>query len=141
MFLEIIYLITSLYQDLYQNLMKCFSDYIPRSIIPNILKEENLDPIIDGRVNATEFRKSEREKETYKSIEDLKYQQEHVAVAADWLIFEMTLTKSKQMVREFKIFKRSRHNKISLITISQNYNELPSRTLRDDGIIYQIFTP
>ena len=33
----------SLHQDLYQNLIKCFSNYIPIHIIPNILNEEDIE--------------------------------------------------------------------------------------------------
>ena len=33
----------SLHQDIYQNFFKCFSNYIPIHIIPNILIEEDID--------------------------------------------------------------------------------------------------
>ena len=37
----------SLHQDLYQKLIKCFSNYIPIHIIPNILNEEDIDVAIE----------------------------------------------------------------------------------------------
>ena len=37
----------SLHQDLYQKLIKCFSNYIPIHIIPNILNEEDIDIVIE----------------------------------------------------------------------------------------------
>ena len=37
----------SLHQDLYQKLIKCFINYIPIHIIPNSLKEENIDVVIE----------------------------------------------------------------------------------------------
>ena len=40
-----------LHQDLYQKLKKCFSNYIPIHIIPNILTEEDIDIVIEEIVN------------------------------------------------------------------------------------------
>ena len=37
----------SLHQDLYQKVIRCFSDYIPIHIIPNILNEYDIDLVID----------------------------------------------------------------------------------------------
>ena len=37
------------------------------------------------------------------------------------------------------MFKRSRHNNLSIFIISQDYYELPKRTIRDSGNIYHIF--
>ena len=39
------------------------------------------------------------------------------------------------------MFKRSRHNKLSILKISQKYYELPKRTIRANGIIYHLFKP
>ena len=39
------------------------------------------------------------------------------------------------------MFKRSRHNNLSLFIISQDYSELPKRTVRANGNIYHIFKP
>ena len=51
----------SLYQDLYQKLITCFSNYKPGHIIPNILIEENVDIIIEEIVNKKDFEKSDCE--------------------------------------------------------------------------------
>ena len=67
----------SLHQDLYQKLNKCFSNYIPFNIIPNILNEEDIDVVIDELVNNKVFEKSNTEIETYESIEELKFPQEY----------------------------------------------------------------
>ena len=45
----------SLHQDLYQKLLKCFSNYIPIHKIPNILKEDVIDVVIDEIVNNKDF--------------------------------------------------------------------------------------
>ena len=37
------------------------------------------------------------------------------------------------------MFKRSRHNSLSMFIISQDYYELPKRTIRANGNIYHIF--
>ena len=39
------------------------------------------------------------------------------------------------------IFKRSRHNNSSIFIISQDYYELPKKTIRANGNIYHIFKP
>ena len=52
------------------------SKYIPINIIPNILNEEDIDVVIEEIVNNKDFEKSNTEKKTYESIEELKYPQE-----------------------------------------------------------------
>ena len=47
----------SLHQDLYQKLIKCFSNYIPINIIPNILNELDIDIVIDEIINNKDFQK------------------------------------------------------------------------------------
>ena len=39
------------------------------------------------------------------------------------------------------MFKRSIHNNLSIFIISQDYYELPKKTIRANGNIYHIFTP
>ena len=39
------------------------------------------------------------------------------------------------------IFKQSRHDNLPIFIISQDYYELPKRTIRANGIIYHIFKP
>ena len=38
-------------------------------------------------------------------------------------------------------FKRSRHNKLSIFIISQDYYKLPNKTIRTNGNIYHLFKP
>ena len=65
----------SLHQDLYQKLIKAFSKKRPIHIIPNILKEEDIDVVNEEIVKNKDFQKSDTEVETYESIEELKYPQ------------------------------------------------------------------
>ena len=67
----------SLHQDLYQNLIKCFFNYIPINIIPNILNEADIDIVIEEIVNNEDFEKSDSEIEIFESIEELKFPQEY----------------------------------------------------------------
>ena len=62
----------SLHQDLYQNLFKCFSNYIPIHIIPNILNEEDIDVVIEELVKNQDFQKPDIETKTYESTEEKK---------------------------------------------------------------------
>ena len=39
------------------------------------------------------------------------------------------------------MFKRSRHNNLSRFIISQDYYELPNRTIKANGNIYHVFKP
>ena len=129
----------SLHQDLYQKVNKCFSKNIPIHIIPNILNEEDIDLVIDELVNNKDFEKSDTEIETYVSLEEMKYSQEYddggIIISDDLNENEMNDPRVQAM------FKRSRHNNLSIFIISQDYYELPKRTIRANGNIYPIFKP
>ena len=129
----------SLHQDLYQKLVKCFSNYIPINIIPSILNEEDIDVVIKEIVNSKDFEKSDTEIETYESIEELKYPREY----DDWGVIILDDLNEKEMndPRVKAMFKRSRHNNLSIFIISQDYYDLPKRTIRAIGNIYHIFKP
>ena len=129
----------SLHQDLYQKLIKSFNNYIPINIIPNILKEEDIDVVIDEIVDNKDFNKSDTQIETYESIEELKFLQEY----DDEGIFILDDLNEKEMndPRVQTMFKRSRLYSLSIFIISQNYYELPKRTVRANGDIYQILKP
>ena len=66
----------SLHQDLYQKLIKCFSNYIPIIIIPNILNETDIDIVNEDIVKNKDFEKSVIEIETFDNIEEIRYPQE-----------------------------------------------------------------
>ena len=129
----------SLHQDLYQKLIKCFSNYIPVHIIPNVLNEVDIDIVIEEIVKNKDFEKSDTEIETYESIEELKFPQEYeinsIIILDDLNEKEINNDKIQAM------FKRGRHNILSIFIISQDYYELPKRTIRANGNIYHIFKP
>ena len=127
------------HQDLYQKLFKCFSKNIPIHIIPDILNEEDKDLVIEEIVNNKVFEKSDTEIETYESIEDLKFPQKYENNS----IIVLDDLKEKEINNEKipAMFKRGRQNSISIFIISQDYCELPKRTIRANGNIYHIFKP
>ena len=129
----------SLHQDLYQRLINCFSNYLPVHIIPNILNEEDLDILIEEIVNNKDFEKSDIEIETFDNIENLRYPQEYednsIIILDDLNEKEINNDKIQAM------FKRGRHNNLSIFIISQDYYELPKKTIRANGNIFHLFKP
>ena len=129
----------SLHQDLYQKKIKCFSNYIPINIIPNISNEEDIDIVIDELVNNKDFEKSDIEIETFESIEDLKFPQDYENNSI--IILDDLNQKEMDDPRVHAMFKRSRHNNLSIFIISQDYYEISRKTIRCNGNIYHIFEP
>ena len=115
------------------------SNYIPIHIIPNILNEEDIDLVIEEIVNNKDFQKSDTEIETYESIEELKFPQEYENNSI--IILDDLNQKEMDDPRFQAMFKRSRHNKLSIFIISQDYYELSQKTIRCNGNIFQIFKP
>ena len=88
-----------LHQGLYQILIKCFSNYIPIHIMPNILNEEDIDVVIKEIVNIKDFEKPYSEIETYESLEELKFPQEY---DDDGIIILDDLNEKKWLILVFK---------------------------------------
>ena len=77
--------------------------------------------------------------ETYESIEELKFPQD--CEDGDIIIPDDLNGKEMNDPRVQAIFKRSRHNRLSIFIIRQDYYEIPKRTIRATGNIYHIFKP
>ena len=129
----------SLHQKLYQKLIKCFSNHIPIHIIPKILNEEDIDIVIEEVINNKDFQKSDIEIETFDNIEELKYPQDYENNSI--IILDDLNQKEMDDPRVQAMFKRSRHNNLSIFIISQDYYELSKKTIRCDGNIFHIFKP
>ena len=129
----------SLHQDLYQKLFKCFTNYIPIHIIPNTLNEEDIDVVIEEIVNNKDFQKLDTEIETYESIKELKYPQEYENNSI--IILDDLNQKEMDDPRVQAMFKRSRHNNLSIFIRSQDFYELSKKTIRCNGNIFHIFKP
>ena len=95
--------------------------------------------VIDEIVNDKDFQKSDTETETYESIEELKFPQEYevgiIIVLDDINEKEMKVSPVQAM------FKRSRHNNLSIFIITQDYYGLPKRMIRANGNTCHIFKP
>ena len=129
----------SIHQDLYQRLIKCFNNYIPIHIISNILNGEDLDILIEEMINDKDFEKSNIEIETFDNIQDLKYPQEYEN--NNIIILDDLNQKEMDDPRVQAMFKRSRHNNLSIFIISQDYYELSKKTIRCNGNIFHILKP
>ena len=127
----------SLHQDLYQELIKCFTNYIPIRIIPKILNEEDIDIVIEEIVNNKDFEKSGTEIETYESIDDLKFPQEYENISI--IVLDDLNQREMEDPRVQAMFKRSRHNNLSIFIKSQDYYELSKKTIRCKSNIFHIF--
>ena len=127
----------SVHQDFYQKLIEFFTNYISIQIIPKII-EEDIDVVLEETVNNTDFEKSDTEIEIYERIEEIKVPQEY-----DGGIFILDDLYEKEMNDPSvgAMFKRSRHNNLSIYIFSQDYYELPKRNVRANGNIYHTFKP
>ena len=115
----------SLHQEFYQKLIKCFSNYIPIHIIPNISNEDDIDIAIEEIVNNKDFENSDTEIETFNNIEELKYPQEFESNSI--IILDDLNQKEMDDSRIQAMFKRSRHNNLSIFIITQDYYELSKK--------------
>ena len=95
--------------------------------------------VIDEIINNKDSEKSDIKIETYESIEEIKFTQEYDD--GDIIISDDPKEKGKNGPRVQAMFKRSRHNSLSFFIFSQDYYELPKRTIRANGNIYHIFKP
>ena len=102
----------SLHQDLYQKLIKCFSNYIPIHIIPNTLNENDIDIVIEEIADNIDFKKSVIDIETFDNIEELKFPQEYKNNSI--IILDDLNQKEMDDPRVQAMFKRSRHNNLSI---------------------------
>ena len=96
-----------------------FINYIPIHIIPNILNEEDIDIVIEEVINNKDFQKSDIEIETYDNIEELKFPQDYENNST--IILDDLNQKEMDDPRVQAMFKRSRHNNLSIFIISQDY--------------------
>ena len=74
----------------------------------------------------------------FESIKELNYPQEYEKRGI--IILDDLNEKEMNDPRVQAMFKRSRHNILSIFIISQDYYELPRRTIRANGKIYHIYS-
>ena len=103
------------------------------------MNEKDIDIVIDEIIINKDFEKSNTEIETYESIEELKYPQEYEE--GGMFILDDLNEKEMKDPPVQAMFKRSRHNTLSIFVISQDCYELPKKTVRVNGNICHIFKP
>ena len=91
----------------------------------------DIDLVIEEIVNNEDFEKSDTEIETNESIEELKFRQEYDDGGI--ITLDDLNEKEKNDPRVQAMFKRSRHNNLSIFIISQDYYDFPKRTIRANG--------
>ena len=127
----------SLQQGLHQKIIKCYTNYIPIPILPNVLNEEDIDIVIEEIVNKKDFEKSDCEIETFDCMAELNYPQDKennsIIILDDLNEKEINNDKLQAMLEH------GRHNNLSIFIRSQDYYELPNRTIRANGNIYHRF--
>ena len=95
--------------------------------------------VIEELLNIKDFEKSDTEIQTYESIEELKFPQEYEKNSI--IILDDLNQKEMEDPTVQAMFKRSRHNNLSILIISQDYYELSKKTIRCNGNIFNIFKP
>ena len=105
---------SSLHQDLYRTIIKCFSNFKPVTLGREISKEEDLDSLSEEMVKYKDLRKLEKETETYESTEELKYPLEHDPDFPILTNLDYSNEKESKNPSFQAMFKRSRHKNISL---------------------------
>ena len=127
----------SIHQDMYQKLIECFEQKIPPKTISKILKNKKT---IEDFVGDEKFEPSIIEISVYENIDELKYPQDYEGDSTVIILDDLNENEMKDE-RVQALFKRSRHNNISIFIISQDYYELPKRTIRANSNIFHLFKP
>ena len=83
--------------------------------------------MIEEVINNQDFEKSDIEIETYDNIDELKFPQEYENNSI--IIFDELNEKGIKSDKKQTMFKRGRQNILSIFIISQEYCELPKRTI------------
>ena len=102
---------------------ECGKSVFLTNLILNKINEYLIDIVIEEIGNNKVFEKSDTEIETYESIEELKFPQEYDDGST--IILNDLNEKEMNDPRVQAMFKRSRHNNLSIFLISQDYYELP----------------
>ena len=103
------------------------------------MNEEDIDVVIKEIVNNKGFQKSDTEIGTFDKIEELRFPQDFENIS--FIILDDLNEKEINNDKTQAMFKRGRHIFLSFFIISQDYYELPKRTMRANGNIYHIFKP
>ena len=133
----------TVHQPSYQKIINCFQISLSLNVINNILKEnlslEDLDTYIEEIINDEDFESSNIEYESCENIDELKNAQEYDSDIHMVIIFDDLNKKQLEDERVQLLFKRDRHNKISVFVITHGFYELPKDTIRENSSIVHHF--
>ena len=127
----------SIYQETYSKLIECFEQKIPPKSIPKVLKNNKS---IDDIISDEKFEPSDIEISVYENIDELKHPQDYQSESTVIILDDLNENEMKDE-RVQALFKRSRHNNISVFIISQDYYELPKRTIRANSNVFHLLKP
>ena len=105
------------------------------------MNEHDSDLAINEIVNVKDIGKSQTVIETYETIEKVKNPGEHDSEKPIVFVLNDLNAKETNDPRVIAMFKRSRHSNLSIFIISQDYYELPKKTIRANRISYHMFKP
>ena len=133
----------TIHQPTYKTIIKCFSNFLPLNVIQNILQEQihldELDTTIEEIINDEDFESSHIECESYDNIDELKDPQEYESDIQTVIILDDLNKQQLQDPGVQMLFKRGRHNNLSIFVISHGFYELPKDTIRENSSIIHHF--
>ena len=133
----------TIHQPTYKTIIKCFNNFLPLNVIQNILKEQipldELETTIEEIINDEDFESSHIECESYDNIDELKNPQEYESDIHTVIILDDLNKQQLQDPRVQMLFKRGRHNNLSIFVISHGFYELPKDTIRENSTIIHHF--
>ena len=133
----------TIHQPIYQKLIKCFENFLPLNVIQNILKQdiplEELDDVIEEIIKDEDFETSNIECESYENIDELKNPQEYESDIKTIIILDDLNKQQLNDERVQMLFKRGRHNNLSIFVITHGFYELPKDTIRENSSIIHHF--
>ena len=112
-------------------------------MIQNILREDEpldeLDKTIEEIIDDEDFESSHIECESYENIDELKNPQDYDPNIHNVIILDDL---NKQQLNDEKVqmlFKRGRHNNLSIFVITHGFYELPKDTIRENSSLTHHF--
>ena len=133
----------TIHQPVYRTIIKCFNNFLPLNIIQNILREgiplDEMDKTIEEIINDEDFESSHIECESYEDINELKNPQDYDSNIHNVIILDDL---SKQQLNDERVqmlFKRGRHNNLSIFVVTHGFYELPKDTIRENSSIIHHF--
>ena len=133
----------TIHQPTYKTIIKCFNSFLPLNVIRNILKEQTpldeLDITIEEIINDEDFESSHIECESYDNIDELKDPQEYESDIPTVIILDDLNKQQLQGPCVQMLFKRGRHNNLSIFVISHGSYELLKDTIRENSSIIHHF--